>query len=83
MEGYVAAKARIFKAQGPEASALIGVDEAWGRDLAENLRAAGRKVITVDTANDAAGPDDFFGSAGLLKKGEAMVADLSLARSLP
>jgi UDP-N-acetylmuramoylalanine--D-glutamate ligase len=31
MEGYVAAKRRIFQAQRPDAVALVGVDERWGR----------------------------------------------------
>jgi UDP-N-acetylmuramoylalanine--D-glutamate ligase len=37
MEGYVAAKARLFQALGPDAVALIGVDEDWGRRLASAL----------------------------------------------
>ena len=47
MEGYVAAKRRIFQAQDGEALALIGVDEEWGRAAAADLRAQGRRVETV------------------------------------
>ncbi|WP_415491716.1 Mur ligase family protein, partial [Brevundimonas diminuta] len=47
MEGYVAAKRRIFQAQDDEALALVGVDEEWGRKAAADLRAQGRRVETV------------------------------------
>ena len=47
MEGYVAAKRRIFQAQDAEALALVGVDEEWGRKAAADLRAQGRRVETV------------------------------------
>lgn len=57
MEGYVAAKQRIFQAQGPEALALIGVDEAWGQGIANDLRTQGRRVCTVSTLSVIPGPD--------------------------
>jgi UDP-N-acetylmuramoylalanine--D-glutamate ligase len=37
MDGYVAAKKRIFQAQRPDATALVGVDERWGREIANSL----------------------------------------------
>ncbi|QTC86847.1 UDP-N-acetylmuramoyl-L-alanine--D-glutamate ligase [Brevundimonas pondensis] len=57
MEGYVAAKQRIFQAQGPEALALVGVDEAWGQGIANDLRTQGRRVCTVSTLSVIPGPD--------------------------
>lgn len=57
MEGYVATKQRIFQAQGPEALALVGVDEAWGQGIAADLRAQGRRVCTVYTLSVIPGPD--------------------------
>lgn len=57
MEGYVTAKQRIFQAQGPEALALVGVDEAWGQGIAADLRAQGRRVCTVSTLSVIPGPD--------------------------
>ena len=56
MQGYVAAKRRIFQAQGPEALALVGVDEAWGQGIASDLRAQGRRVCTVSTLSVIPGP---------------------------
>ncbi|MDP3803355.1 UDP-N-acetylmuramoyl-L-alanine--D-glutamate ligase [Brevundimonas sp.] len=47
MEGYVAAKARIFNNAWVS---LVGIDDSWGRDLASSLRAAGRTVGEVETA---------------------------------
>ncbi|WP_292084423.1 MULTISPECIES: UDP-N-acetylmuramoyl-L-alanine--D-glutamate ligase [unclassified Brevundimonas] len=58
MEGYVAAKRRIFQAQGPEALALVGVDEAWGQGIATDLRAQGRRVCTVSTSAHPRGGGD-------------------------
>jgi UDP-N-acetylmuramoylalanine--D-glutamate ligase len=37
MEGYVAAKARIFAAQKPDGVALVGVDERLGQGIASQL----------------------------------------------
>ena len=48
MEGYVAAKRRIFQAQRPDAVALVGVDERWGREIAEALP---QRVITISSAH--------------------------------
>ncbi|WP_426027774.1 UDP-N-acetylmuramoyl-L-alanine--D-glutamate ligase [Brevundimonas sp. TWP2-3-4b2] len=50
MEGYVAAKARIFQAQGPGGLALVGTDESWGQTIAADLAAADRHVTTVSTS---------------------------------
>ncbi|WAC60804.1 UDP-N-acetylmuramoyl-L-alanine--D-glutamate ligase [Brevundimonas sp. SL130] len=44
MEGYVAAKRRIFAAQGPDAVALVGVDEDWGQRILSGLNV---RVITI------------------------------------
>ncbi|MBI2260936.1 MAG: UDP-N-acetylmuramoyl-L-alanine--D-glutamate ligase [Caulobacterales bacterium] len=37
MEGYVAAKARIFRAHGDGKVALVGVDDAWGKQIHQGL----------------------------------------------
>jgi len=47
MAGYVAAKRRIFQAQGPDAVALVGVDEDWGRDIARDLAS---RVLTISSS---------------------------------
>jgi len=50
MDGYVAAKARVFQALGPDGLALVGVDERWGGAVAGDLAAADRRVTTVSTS---------------------------------
>ncbi len=57
MEGYVAAKRRIFQSQGADALALVGVDEAWGQGIAADLREHGRRVCTVSTRSVIPGVD--------------------------
>lgn len=47
MDGYIAAKKRIFRNQGPEAAAIIGVDDAYCAVLADALEKDGRKVIRL------------------------------------
>jgi UDP-N-acetylmuramoylalanine--D-glutamate ligase len=49
MEGYVAAKARLFAGQTAGGLALVGVDEEWGRRIAESLRDRTGRVTTVMT----------------------------------
>ena len=55
MEGYVAAKRRIFQAQGPEAVALVGVDEDWGQGILSGLN--GRVITICSSAHPRASGD--------------------------
>lgn len=82
MEGYVAAKRRIFQAQGIEALALVGVDEEWGRKAAADLRAQGRRVETVLTIPSPT-REKGLRQPGRLSVNGQVIADLSAARSLP
>ena len=75
MEGYVAAKRRIFVQAG---LALIGADEAWGRETASRLEADGRAVISVCTTG---APADITAAAGEVATQDGRI-DLSTARSL-
>ena len=83
MEGYVAAKRRIFQAQDGEALALVGVDEEWGRKAAADLRAQGRRVETVVSLPSPIGGEGYAAAAGVLTAGGKVLADLTAARSLP
>ncbi len=75
MEGYVAAKARIFAHAN---AALVGTDESWGRKILEDLPNA----TPISTAEPASPTGGVFASAGRLEaNGEAV--DLTAARSLP
>ena len=59
MEGYVAAKRRIFQAQGPEAVALVGVDEEWGQGIVRDLAS---RVLTISSAHPGASRDPVLSS---------------------
>ncbi|MCO8028401.1 UDP-N-acetylmuramoyl-L-alanine--D-glutamate ligase [Brevundimonas diminuta] len=83
MEGYVAAKRRIFQAQGAEALALVGVDEEWGQKIAAGLQAQGRRVETVVSVPSPPRGEGFSAAAGVLMAGGEVLADLTAARSLP
>ncbi len=83
MEGYVAAKRRIFQAQDDEALALVGVDEEWGRKIAADLQAQVRRVETVVSLPSPPRGEGYSAAAGVLMAGSEVLADLSAARSLP
>jgi UDP-N-acetylmuramoylalanine--D-glutamate ligase len=91
MEGYVAAKARIFRAQGADGLALVGVDESWGRTVAGDLASVGRHVTTVSTSGHRreggdrgfAGMHGIEAGAGALRIDGELITDLASARSLP
>tara|TARA_R110002167_G_scaffold15735_4_gene62541 strand:+ start:894 stop:2288 length:1395 start_codon:yes stop_codon:yes gene_type:complete len=79
MDGYVAAKARLFQAQGSEAVALVSLDDDRSRAIAASLEQSGRHVRTVSTVGTA----EIHVSDGVLSVDGEAVADLSAARSLP
>ncbi len=47
MANYVAVKHRIFDWQSPGGAAIIGVDDDYGQEAADRLKAAGRRVTPV------------------------------------
>src|SRR5690606_5519865 len=85
MEGYVAAKARMFAAQRDGAVALIGTDDPWGQRIYADLRANGPYVMEVSTDIDSTAYHDkrLGAGPGWIDLNGAVVADLVRARSLP
>ncbi|HKT17741.1 MAG TPA: UDP-N-acetylmuramoyl-L-alanine--D-glutamate ligase [Stellaceae bacterium] len=55
LAGYVAAKERIFAGQSARQAAVIAVDDALCRGIAEKLRAAGRRVVPISAEGPVAG----------------------------
>ena len=49
MEGYVAAKTRLFQEMTPEKVALIGVDDDWGWATVNALNGRGLRISTITT----------------------------------
>ena len=92
IEGYVAAKMRIFQAQGPAALALVGIDDPFGVNIAETLTGRAERLTLVTTAKHHHWDDWRVGfekigavtaiDGKLASLGE-YVCDLSIARSLP
>ena len=56
MDGYIAAKRRIFARQGSSTTAIIGVDDAICRDVADALRRGGSaQVVPISVTSRPAG----------------------------
>ncbi len=76
MDGYIAAKKRIFLNQTKEDVAVIGVDDAWSQSVCARLLAGGGRQVTPISAEGALGRGVFALSAKLFfclgdKSGEA------------
>ena len=86
MEGYIAAKRRIFLNQGKGDTAIIGVDDPWCQQICTEITAANRRTIWPISAGKAMGRG-LYVLQGVLydATGERVVemADLLRARSLP
>ncbi len=82
MEGYVAAKARIFT---HARLALVGVDEVWGQAIVATLTEQQRAVVEVSTQapSPLAGEGKVVAVDRVLIIDDQQVADLRNARSLP
>lgn len=86
MEGYVAAKRRIFANQGPGDTAVVGVDDAYGQQICTELMSAGKAAVRPISSGRAIGRG-VYALGGVLydSTGDRTVevADLTRARSLP
>lgn len=79
MDGYVAAKARIFANQGRDGLALVGVDDTWGQGIARDLP----DRATVISTRPSQRAEGYVAQPGEVLKDGELVADLTAARSLP
>jgi UDP-N-acetylmuramoylalanine--D-glutamate ligase len=86
MDGYIAAKRRIFLNQGKGDTAIIGVDDPCCQQICTEITAANRRTIWPISAGKAMGRG-VYALQGVLydATGERVVevADLLRARSLP
>ena len=86
MEGYLAAKKRVFLNQDKGDTAIVGVDDAIGQNLCTELLALNRRTIRPISAGRAMGRG-YYALQGLLydATGERTVevCDLSRAPGLP
>lgn len=79
MDGYVAAKTRIFANQGRDGLALVGVDDTWGQGIARDLL----DRATVISTRPSQRAEGYVAQPGAVLKDGELVADLTAARSLP
>jgi UDP-N-acetylmuramoylalanine--D-glutamate ligase len=75
MEGYAAAKKRIFDRQGPNDMAVVGIDDAPSRAMAGAIP----RAIRVSGGAQA----DICCDVGVLRDRHGPIADLRTARALP
>ncbi|RZJ96432.1 MAG: UDP-N-acetylmuramoyl-L-alanine--D-glutamate ligase, partial [Brevundimonas sp.] len=81
MEGYVAAKARIF---AHSALALVGVDDEWGGRVALGLASSGQQIQPVGNESVlSSAPYPTTYSNGWVRVQDGVRIDLTAARSLP
>jgi len=86
MEGYIAAKRRIFAHRGASSSAIVGIDDAICRGIADELRRVGPgRVVPISVAGVA--PGGVYVERGRLVDATGRqpiaVLDLALAERLP
>ena len=85
MSGYIAAKERIFAGQGTRQAAIVGLDDAICRGIAETLAATGRRVIPISV--EATAPGGVYVADGQLiddiDRAQRRILDLAEAPRLP
>ncbi|HET9147704.1 MAG TPA: UDP-N-acetylmuramoyl-L-alanine--D-glutamate ligase [Acetobacteraceae bacterium] len=79
MEGYAEAKRRIFARQDRECTAVVGIDDAPSRAMADDLSASPARLLRVSGHSAA----DIWADGRLLRDSEGLIVDLSEARALP
>jgi UDP-N-acetylmuramoylalanine--D-glutamate ligase len=86
MEGYIAAKARIFDRQGAAASAVVGIDDPICAAMRDRLATGGRQRVVPISVNKAVRGGVFIEDGWLVDAIDAAprrVLDLGLAERLP
>lgn len=78
MAGYAAAKERIFANQTAGDTAVLGIDDADSRAMAERLRAT-HQVVTISGSTQA----EYWAEGTVLRDRQGEIFDLSRAPALP
>jgi len=85
MDGYIAAKRRIFAGQKADRVAIVGVDDAASQAIHDDLAAAGQAVIAVSVERPVAG-GVYVANGWLIddRRGDARaIIDLNAVDTLP
>ncbi|HVA14080.1 MAG TPA: UDP-N-acetylmuramoyl-L-alanine--D-glutamate ligase [Stellaceae bacterium] len=85
MDGYVAAKTRIFAGQTARQTAVVGLDDAICQGIAKQLAASGHRVVPISTERAASGGVYVAGSRLIddLDRQQAVALDLTTLSRLP
>jgi UDP-N-acetylmuramoylalanine--D-glutamate ligase len=85
MDGYIAAKRRIFAHQGKASTAIVGIDDAICRGIADELGAGPGRVVPISVIERVPGGVYVDGGRLIDATGPHPIAvlDLSLAERLP
>jgi UDP-N-acetylmuramoylalanine--D-glutamate ligase len=79
MAGYARVKRTIFARQTGADTAVVGIDDALSRQMAESLRGGPGRLVTISGERPAdVGPD-----GTLLRDAAGPIADLATAKALP
>jgi UDP-N-acetylmuramoylalanine--D-glutamate ligase len=78
MDGYIAAKSRLFDMLAPHATAVIGCDDDDSRKVADAVHATGTRVTRIAASREA----DIFWRDGALMTAQTAFADLANAPAL-
>jgi UDP-N-acetylmuramoylalanine--D-glutamate ligase len=78
MDGYVRAKRAIFDRQTARDIAVVGIDDAHARAMAESLRAQPARLVTISGHSAA----DVYGRDGILYDADGLIIDLARAPAL-
>jgi UDP-N-acetylmuramoylalanine--D-glutamate ligase len=79
MAGYAAAKRAIFARQQPGDLAVIGIEDAPSRSMADWLRGQPGRVVTIS----GSGPADIWADGTALQDAEGVLVDLAACATLP
>jgi UDP-N-acetylmuramoylalanine--D-glutamate ligase len=86
MDGYVAAKKRIFAGQGQDATAIVGIDDDISRDIAAELRRTGKARVVPISVRQPVSSGVYIENGWLidaLDEKPARMFDLAKAPRLP
>ena len=85
IENYAAVKGELLSRALPDATLVVGVDTIWSREIANQLRVAGRKVIGVSVVDHL--PGGIYVDRGMLIDdrlgNQQVIADLQLFPRMP
>ena len=79
MAGYASAKRAIFDRQTAADTAVVGIDDAWSRGMADRLAGGKARVVTIS----GEGPAAVWPDGTVLRDAAGPLAELATARALP